>query len=148
MAKQGQPNENQLSFVEHYCTDAMFNGALAYKKAYPLCKIGHRQCAKNLLTKTYIVEAISKYKAQNKAEKEYNTLYIQEEHERLAELAEGKHDYATATRNKELLGKTFGAYIDRSLNINVDVGRRPPDAEAARQRSQDRIKAIEGEKVS
>ena len=57
-------NLSQKDFVEHLCTDALNNASLAYRMSYPNCKLGVRQAARNLLTKTYIIKAIAKKKAE------------------------------------------------------------------------------------
>ena len=89
------------------------------------------------IRKDKIKAEITSRRAEIEAQTDINVLYIQKEHERLARLAEGKMDLATATRNKELLGKTLGAYIDKSLTIQVQTGRRPPDIGEVRRRDEE-----------
>ena len=97
------------------------------KAGYKGCESTLANVASQNYKKLYIKAEIAKRRAEIEAKTDINVLYIQKEHERLARLAEGKMDLATATRNKELLGKTLGAYIDKSLVVQVNTGRRPPD---------------------
>jgi phage terminase small subunit len=98
------------------------------------------------LRKPHIKAAILKRKAEIEVTTELTVEYIQREHERLARLAEEKLDLATATRNKELAGKTIAAYIDKKVTLNMDAGRRPPDRKAV-ESSEAKRKAIDNDVI-
>ncbi len=95
--------------------------------------------------KLYIKAEIDRRRAELEAKTDYDTEYLRKEHRRYADLAEKKADYATATRNIELIGKTFGAYIDKSVNLDLDIGRRPPDMAEVRRKNKLLMDAIDAE---
>ena len=90
----------------------------------------------------YIKAELDKRRAKLEIKTEVTVELQQKEHTRLAVLSESKGDLATATRNVELRGKTIGAYIDKSLSLNLAVGRRPLDAKEAIEHSRKRIESI------
>jgi hypothetical protein len=90
----------------------------------------------------YIKIELVKRRAEIEIKTDVTVELQQKEHTRLAIKAEAADDLATATRNIELRGKTIGAYIDKSINLNADLGRRPPDTKEAIERSRKRIESI------
>ena len=105
-----KPTERQAVFVSHYCTDAAFNAALAYKMTYPMAKTGHNASGARLLAKVSIIEAINEYKANHKAKEQYDTEIWRQQvlsHQAKAEKAENWPAVAAFDR---LLGQNTGAF--------------------------------------
>ena len=76
-----------------------------------------------------LLEHADHRKALAEAKKDFALDWIVSEHERLMGIAERAGDYAVATRNLELIGRTRGVYAD---NVLVDVGARRAYSEAER----------------
>ncbi|KKM98537.1 hypothetical protein LCGC14_1156940 [marine sediment metagenome] len=93
----------QIDFVSHICTDAVNNGSLAYQKAYPNCKSGHRQNARRLLTYDYIKQAITKFKAKSAKDKGFTV-------EDMHRMYEEDRDFASKVR-------AAGARVSASTGI-------------------------------
>lgn len=106
-----QLTNKQQAFVNEYIKD--WNASAAYLRAGYANSGGYKINALKLLYKDYVQQAIEAKKAELQEKTAITIAYIQAEHERLARLAEQKGDLATATRNKELAGKTVGAYVER-----------------------------------
>ncbi len=105
----------QESTVEYYCnpTSKTFNNLLQ-----SMVKAGYTQKYADhhgweLVGKDHIKKAMVDYKASISVKQAITVEYIQQEHQRLAALAEANGDLATATRNKEGLGRTIAAYTDK-----------------------------------
>ena len=81
------------------------------------------------------IKGAEDYKARLNAKTAVSKEYIQNEHERLAKLAEAKGDLPTATRNKELLGKTIAVYTENinTGDLKVPI---PASAEDAKRKSE------------
>jgi phage terminase small subunit len=136
----GELTGKQQAFIEHYLGDCKYNATEAAARAG--CK-GNRATLQVVgvenLSKPIIKEAIAERMVEIREKTEITVAYIQAEHERLAKLAEAKGDYSTATRNKELLGKTIAAYTDNT-NVTDTIKQRVLDANEKREA--DRIAAI------
>jgi hypothetical protein len=96
-----------------------------FKKVEALLTCGYkRSYAESIGLKIYdnirFNEIFSKMQAKQELKGDITIAYIQQEHERLAKIAEEKGDFSTATRNKELLGKTIAAYKDQSINTQPE----------------------------
>jgi len=87
-------------------------GSQFYSNSY--CQtIGHK-----LYSNIRVKAEIDKIIAETQRETGITVAYIQSEHQRLAALAEAKGDVGVATRNKELLGKTIGAYMEKQVILD------------------------------
>jgi len=131
----------QQAFIECYCNpmSKTFNNQLNSALAAGYARNTGLSACQNILDNHRVKQAMKAYKADLYSIQAITNEYIQQEHERLALLAELKGDLATATRNKELLGKTIAAYVEKH-QIEAYPGRRPPDAV---QDSKDRLKAFQ-----
>jgi len=120
----------QKRFIQEYRIDSNATQA-AIRAGYE--KKSARVSGHNCITNYNIKQAIAKER-QVFAEKTGITVaYIQSEHQRLAALAEAKGDVGVATRNKELLGKTIGAYMEKQVIIDdIEVMTDAEEAEARR----------------
>lgn len=95
------------------------------------------------ITKQNVKADIDRRRAILEQKTEITVLYIQKELDRVKKLAEAKHDHSTVTRAIELQGRTIGAFIDKSVNLNVDIGRKPPSREDREARRARKIEAID-----
>lgn len=121
------------SFIENFCNPASetFNNRIKsmIKAGYSINYARHR--SRYLLENSLIGEAIRAYK-DRMVEKQLITIELQQnKHARLAKLAEAKGDFATATRNEELIGRTIGAYVDRSQTEQLPGQKKLSDKEEA-----------------
>ena len=133
-----RPSIRQMGFVEHFCTDALNNGSLAYKYAYPLCKSGHRQNAQRLITKDYIKQAIADYKAEIRAKKGFTVEDVHKLYEGAYELARAKHQTGS------MVGAATG--IARLYGMDKDAGTKQEQTIIIIGPKQ-AVKAIESEEV-
>jgi len=105
------------------------NPVESYKAAYPrACQRTAQSNSGKLLHQTHIIAAIEQRMKRNERMKGVDSDYIKGEHLDLLAESKLKGDLVVATRNVELLGKTVGAYIDRTVETLAYVGQRPGDA--------------------
>lgn len=106
----------QASFVEYFCnpnSESFNNLVQSMTRAnYSENYANHR--SRCLLDNVVVIAGMKDYKSRIAGEQAITVEYIQSEHQRLATLAESEGDISVATRNKELLGKTVAAYIDKT----------------------------------
>lgn len=106
----------KLTVKQQAWVEAMLTGVTPTEAArlakYPVNQAKYR--GHENTTKSYLMVKINARRAEIAKQTQITVGYIQAEHQRLAVKAEEKGDLPTATRNKELAGKTIGAYIDRT----------------------------------
>lgn len=111
--------ERVQALAKHYCTNGYIKSVALQSVGYSKNYSQHNGL--KLFDKDRVKQAMAK-EMQELAEKTAITIKLQQQrHARLARLAEEKGDLATATRNEELIGKTIGAYIDRTQQDNEQV---------------------------
>lgn len=117
-------NQETVDLIAHnYCTNG-FNKARAmvsagYSPKYADTGIGLRFVFGN----TRVKQAIAAKMKQIMAESEDKIEYIRQLHQAGIALSLEKGDLVNYTRNTEGLGKTYAAYIDRSMDEGSDQQR-------------------------
>ena len=130
------PVEKPLShqrqvFVNYYCTDANWNGAEAARLA-GYCKNSPdlaRIQATQLLTLPNVQAAIEVKKAELFSGIAATREEVMRNHRLAMQLALGKGDLTTYTRNNEDMGKTETLYAERHVNegegLTINVSSKP-----------------------
>ena len=143
MARRSPINENRQCFVDHYCTDAAFNGALAYRMAYPLAKSGHKENAARLLTNDNVLEAIDKKKQEIAERVEITTELCTQRFNDVYEKAIADKDYAAALRAIENHAKNKGYYEADNAQKGVKLAIAIRNEQAAIDRQLAGLKALD-----
>ena len=120
----------QETFVKEY-VENNGNAAEAYKKAYPKCKIGHRQHGYRTVTLGYIQEAIVKLKKEVEAWKEGGRELCDKLFSERYEACVAKNDNTNAIRCIENKAKNVGYY---ALDNEQRAEKRELDAETLKHR--------------
>lgn len=105
-------DERIQAIAQNYCTNGYIKSKALLDAGYSESYSEHNGL--KLFDNDRVKAEIAKIMAETAKNTQITVEYIQSEHQRLALLAEAKGDLPTATRNKELTGKTIAAYIDRS----------------------------------
>lgn len=123
MARSDKTNvlsDQRQAFVEHYCTDANWNGAEAARMA-GYSPNGADACAGRLLGTVSIQEAVAKKKAKIFTGIEATAEEVLRDHRLAKQISLNKCDIANFTRNNEDMGKTLALYKDNIIDGRDDT---------------------------
>lgn len=141
--KDKQLTAKRQMFCWHYVEDCGGNGAEAYRRAYPLCKSGHKESASFLLTIPNICTEIERLRAIRKGK----CIKNREQRQRFwSDTMESAPNICDKLRASELLGRSEADFTD---NINSRTDDKPTElSEDERKRALEASKAVTGPVLS